>query len=99
MNKFLINGFSISFCLLITIVGLSFGFPERLFIGNPIPLEKDTISNHHINDENLKLTQSGQSSICRTPSIICQLPQPGPIGNPCWCIGSSGPIQGVIVGN
>lgn len=36
------------------------------------------------------------SNLCRTPSMVCELPQSGPIGSTCWCIGSSGPIKGVL---
>jgi hypothetical protein len=41
----------------------------------------------------------GYSSICRTPKMICGLPQPGPVGARCWCIGPSGPMAGQISAN
>lgn len=37
------------------------------------------------------------SNMCQTPSAICRVPQYGPIGATCWCIGPSGPIQGVLI--
>jgi hypothetical protein len=49
-------------------------------------------------EEDYYLAQ-GYSSICRTPKMICGLPQPGPVGARCWCIGPSGPIAGQISTN
>jgi hypothetical protein len=99
MNKFSISKILKLSWLLIALVGLLSGFSERTLARNPTLLEKDTILGSQFNDEGIKFAQSGQSSICSTPSIICQLPQPAPIGTICWCVGSSGPIQGVVVDN
>jgi hypothetical protein len=49
-------------------------------------------------EEDYYLAQ-GNSSICRTPKMICGLPQPGPVGSSCWCIGPSGPMAGKISAN
>jgi hypothetical protein len=33
---------------------------------------------------------------CQTPQFWCGLPQPGPVGTPCYCNSPYGPIAGAV---
>jgi hypothetical protein len=43
------------------------------------------------------LTQQEFSNICQADYMSCVLSQYGPVYSPCWCIGPSGPVKGVLV--
>ena len=47
--------------------------------------------------EPMLLTQQQLSNICQTAYMSCVLSQYGPVDTPCWCIGPSGPVKGVLV--
>jgi hypothetical protein len=36
------------------------------------------------------------SNRCATPAVVCILPQPAPVGAPCWCATPYGPQNGVV---
>ncbi len=54
---------------------------------------------NQIEETSVLVAQSGQSDICKTPITACKLPESGPIGSSCWCVGPSGPVKGVIAAN
>ena len=38
------------------------------------------------------------SNLCQTPRLQCALSQRGPVGTPCWCTTSWGPVNGRLIG-
>lgn len=81
------------------IIQPSFKSPGRQIIQPPMSAETNTLPRKPIAENKMRLAANGQSNICRTPIMICELPQSGPVGSVCWCIGPAGPVQGVISAN
>jgi len=74
-------------------------FPERKILQDLIKGRTVIPYQDHIKKVEILFSQSEQSNICTTPTIKCILPNYGPIGSVCWCIGPSGPVKGVIEAN
>jgi hypothetical protein len=75
----------------------SFGYEERKLTGHTALAEIKGACEEQFREELTRVAQQPTSNICQTPSMICVLSQSGAVGTPCWCIGPSGPIKGVLV--
>jgi hypothetical protein len=53
------------------------------------------IGRFEVHDDPLLLAQA-VSNRCVTPAVACLLAQTVPVGTPCWCATSNGPVSGII---
>jgi len=87
----------VAVALLLTITQPSIGGDSRSSDMDPIDTAPDLFYDVGSNEQPVFLEAYAGSSLCRTPQMMCRLPQSAPVGTTCWCIGSSGrPVKGVI---